>query len=510
MENSFFVLQKKIASNSVLIIALLLLLLLSLNTPLWGNILLGFGALFQAGIENTFPKLIFEADYIRGFVYKYLLYTIMNITDLFTDRTNFYLFQQISKTIYYLFCMAGTFFIIKTALKNFNTPKIIKYWALFWIMLLLSGYRQFMEAEELAIIFTFCHFLFIKSNNRILNNLSGFFIFLLFGCKAITILYVGFGLLYLLLFELNNRNKFIRVLLSHITFGVLTLALFGTYLYPEIINLTTAMSYQGSLKFDGISSLIRFFKQYIEFIPFIPVLVLLPYAAIMSATSSKKIFIFLILSTLVASLSVLAQNRFSSPYHYLSFIPIIVLVYLNILEQNKNNSPSKFFSIIDSAKYIPLVIIFIYTIFQNFNNTTTLEYASNFIYKKYFIEQTNIYSKINATTSKNTSDPILLLTGDCPPYFIANPSASKKISAMPLNRSLIRNSIRASNEYIEYYNQVLTYNGKYILLDNDYLDLSNFPDIGKKLTQEYFQFETFLFNTDFLGESNLTLFSRIK
>jgi len=171
----------KYGGVGLLVIVFLLFFVSALAVPLWGNILLGFGALTQSSLDNnTFLELIFGADYIRGFVYKLLLYEIMNITEFFTDKSQFYAYQQISKTIYYLFCFLISFGFIKISLKDRTTSEVIKTWLGFWIIMFLSGYRHFMEAEELAVVFTLGHFLFIYSSDRRLNYTSGIFLFFSF------------------------------------------------------------------------------------------------------------------------------------------------------------------------------------------------------------------------------------------------------------------------------------------------------------------------------------------
>lgn len=505
--------MNKYKSGQVWILAIVFVFFFALNliVPLWGNILLGFGALTQSSIDNSFPELIFEADYIRGFVYKLLLYGIMNVTEVFVEKSQFYNYQLLSKTVYYTFCFLISFWFLKVSLKNRTITEIVKIWLSFWIILFLSGYRQFMEAEELAVIFALGHFLFIYSHDKRLNYASGVFVFLLFGCKAITVLYSGLGLLYLLFYSF--KDKIIRIALSHFIFGLITLVLFLTFFYPEIENIKSAMVYQGSMGLNGLNTVANFIQSYMEFIPYIPVLIFPFFILINSFFTGKKALLFWTLSFLLASAAVLMQNRFSSPYHYLSFLPGILLFFLGYIEKEclVNYLPIKKSHFLMQKFFSATIFFFIggYVFFQSLNNTSYIEYASNYLYKKYFIQQTELYSSINNHLNQDSLSPILLLSGDCPPFFVPNKSASKKVSAMLLNRSLIRPTLSQSPQYREYFDFILDFEGKFILLDEDYVDLHKFPRIEEKIKIKYSKVEYYENDINFLGETKLTLFKRI-
>lgn len=466
-------------------------------TPLWGNILLGYGALVQSEYYFDFPSSIYEADYIRGLVYKFLLFAIMKVTAIFVDMKSYYAFQLVTKLIYYALCFSFTYSALNIAFPQKSIKQLFSIQALIWVVLLLSGYRQFMESEELAVVFTIGHFLFIYADDKKANYLSGLYPFLLFGCKAVTIAYSGFALLYWL-FYINDKEKSKRIILSHLGFFVLSVVAYASVFHVEIRNILTAMAYQNSAKFDGISTLIRFGTSMFRYLYYLPGLLIIPAGILFALVFNRKQALFITLIFLLAALCVIVQNRFSSPYHYLSFIPIILFI--------------AFFSFDADKKIISLLLVPIFAVIcmQNLKDTFSYPKASNKLYTKYFHSQANGFSQINAYINKqpDSSGRMLYLTGDCPPYFITIPSTNKMVGAILLNRGMIRENLHSIPAYIGLVQDIKNYNGKYILYDPDYLPLANFPDISEKLNHSYHSVLTIANEVPELGEGTYHLYQR--
>ena len=446
-----------------------------LNVPLWGNMLLAFGSLAQTDYIAGFPANIMETEYLRGYFYKLLMYGVMKTTDLFISWDHYYSYQQLAKFFYYIFCFGLSFFFLKISLKNSNLKQVFTLWLGFWIIMLLSNYRQFLEAEEFAVILALGHFLFIYSTNKRLNQLSGIFVLLLFGCKTITILYAGFGLLYLLFIEWENKEKIKQIILSHFLFTLLAGVLYATYLYPEIENIRRAVSYQDSMGFRGIATILRFLKQFIEFSTFLPVVMILPFALYYSITKGVRYILLFFFLFVLSSSVVILQNRFSSPYHYLSFLPMVLLFMFLI----KND--------VKALIYITLLGALAYIGFQNFNHTTYLEYASNNYYKDYFNKQLVDYNNLNSTLKTLNAKEILFVSGDSPPYYVHQKSANKQCSAMLLFRGVKKESVRESERFKEFYASYVNYQGEFILLDRLIIDIESpyFKELKDKINLNY-------------------------
>jgi hypothetical protein len=475
--------------------ALLLLAGFNFITPLWGNVLLGFGALLQSSYRLDFPADIVAADYIRGPVYKLLLYVIMNVSAVFVEMKNYFAFQLVAKIIYYASAFCFTFGALKLAFREHSYKELLPAQSLLWLILMLSGYRQFMESEELAVIFVIGHFLFIYSENKKANYLSGIFIFLLFGCKAVTLGYLGFALLYWLLY-IKDKEKSKRIITSHIAFGLVTILLYATVFRAEIDNITAAMSLQNSAKFDGLPTIKRFAMSLFRYLYYLPGLIIIPAALLFTLIKNRKQFLFITLAVLLASSCVIVQNRFSSPYHYLAFIPVILYIV--------------FFSF-DQPKYILTLLllpVFAVIVIQNLSDSTFYPKASNKMYRRYFHLQAEGYTAISEYIAHDP-DPdgkILYLSGDCPVYFIHIPNNNDRVGVLLLNRGTGNERLQQTRAYQDLYQNIKDYNGKYILYDPEYLPAENFPDIENKLKTFYTPAVSMHNEITLLGEGSIILY----
>jgi hypothetical protein len=484
---------------ALLLVIALFLFALALNVPLWGNMLLGFGSLVQADYISDFPQNLSETEYLRGYVYKLLLFVILKITDLFVNWYDYYDYQQIAKLLYYLFCFSLTYLFFKWNLPEKSVRERLKYWLIFWILMFMGNYRQFVESEELAIIFALGHFLSIYSSSKRSNYFSGIFVFLLFGCKTITILYGGFGLLYLLFFEWKNAEKRNAIIISHFAFLILTVILYWFPLHKEIVNIQTAMTYQNSLAIKGLSTFFKFFKQLIEFFPFIPILLTIPLLMVLAIGEGwKKIVIFLVFIVLSAAIVIL-QNRFSSPYHYLSFVPI-VMFGLFFLKPNKVITVG-----------LLLCAVFTYVLFQNFNKTSYLEYASNRYYKIFFNKQLVDYNALHKILVENKVNEVLFVSGDGPPYYVREKSAYKECSALIFSRLDKKPELIESQRFKDYMNFYINYSGDYILLDRSCIDLDKqaFTQLKEKISSDYKEIYRFKNTPKEFDATDISLYQKL-
>ncbi|MCB9252303.1 MAG: hypothetical protein H6605_07525 [Flavobacteriales bacterium] len=476
----------------------LLLFLLCIRVPLWGNILLGFGSLFHAENYASFPYSITDTEYLRGYVYKIILFILMKITNVFSKMDSYYEYQVIAKTLYYLLCIGLSYIFISIGLKSRPSKERFALLISFWILMFTGNYRQFMEAEELAVIFSLGHFLFIFSDSKKANYWSGVFVFLLFGCKTITIMYAGFGLLYLLLFEWKNKEKVKSVILSHIIFTLLTFLIFWFPLHKEIENIQTAMTYQNSLAIKGIGTIKKFAMKWVEYVTFIPLMGLIPLLLLVSIRKGFKHVAFYLAVIVLSSMIVILQNRFSSPYHYLSFLPVVFF--------------GLFYHIKISNRIFNLFIagILIYTVFQNFNFSSYLEYASNRYYSAFYKKQVLDYEGLAKSLDENGAEEVLFVSGDSPPFYVKQKSATPQCSAIRIYRSENRPEIRETEDYKKLYASYTGYNGNFILLDKRVLDLneSYLVEIKEKLQSDYLPIYSFSHTPKGYDGADVTLFKR--
>ncbi|MFN9116386.1 MAG: hypothetical protein ACK5XN_40605, partial [Bacteroidota bacterium] len=127
----------------------------------------------------------------------------------------------------------------------------------------------------------------------------------------------------------------------------------------------------------------------------------------------------------------------------------------------------------------------------------------------YFTSQCENYAELNRIMQKyeSTQNPILFLTGDCPPFFINKPTCGKRLSAIILNRSALRPHIKETQPYLDLIKQIEEYQGQFILYDEKYLPLEQFEVVSQKLSG-YTPIKKVIASVPELGEAELTLYQK--
>ncbi len=151
-----------------------------------------------------------------------------------------------------------------------------------------------------------------------------------------------------------------------------------------------------------------------------------------------------------------------------------------------------------STKIVPiglaLSIVFTFVIFQNFNKSSYLEYASNTYYKVYFKKQLLDYNALHKTLKENKVEEVLFVSGDSPPYYVREKSAYKECSALIFSRLKKKPDLVNSQRFKDYMNFYLNYNGNYILVDRSCvnLELPEFSLLKSKISSNYKEIYRFI------------------
>lgn len=258
------------------------------------------------------------------------------------------------------------------------------------------------------------------------------------------------------------------------------------------------MSYQNSSKFNGLLSVQKFINAFIRFSYYQPTLMFIPLGLIVALFINRKVFLFILITSFIAALCVILQNRFSSPYHFLSFLPLIIFLAYKLAAHQR--------WLVFAVMVFPLY----YTIKQNHATAISYPKSSNLLYKNYFNQQCKNYAAINSKIDSSTTiknDTLLFLTGDCPPYFFTRPNANTMVGALLLNRGMFNPKLKSSSAYKNLVHSISNYSGKFILYDPTYLPIDSFP----QLQQKFIDFDTlYVVNSqgNDLGEDHLILFTR--
>lgn len=469
-------------------ISLFILFVINTIIGLTGDVTDSFAAAFQADYLGEFPVNVYQSFNLRGLGYKYLMYILYKITNIFVKLDNFVSFQILTKFIYYFFFFGISYVFLQ--IMNKTLKKMNIYWANIYILfiyaILLTSRLIHLQAEEASIFFTLGLFSFAMSEKKYLNYLSGIFISILFLMKGSTIIYIGYPFLFILYLTLKYRflkKNLIRLIISDIIFIFLTVLLLIFIIPQEIIDLKNATMIQSSAQFH-IGAIPLFVFGTFRAIAHIPIILIGIISFIYISFKKlieKRIYSFIILFLLfiLPVLGVLLQHKFF-PYHYSFFIPFSIFTFFIFICHHslKSNKPMYLLTIslliYGLAVLSPIHIKWMPKNSNAFLKTHTYSQADK---DSYLIMR----EKFDLENQKE----ILFLSRGEVNYFIRTKSYLRRFFPVFLHRSQINPKLKEHLEYQKSISKVLEYKGKYIFHLPNYIKLENFPQINIKITDEY-------------------------
>lgn len=451
--------------------------LLYLIAPLHNDILVNFGASFQAEHLGSFPFNVYQAWDLRGIGNKIIYYLIKEISGIFVSYNHVLAFGIISKLVY-LSLYFGISFLCINSLKpwlsrysiNPNTLKIGLAAAT------LSAPTFFMQAELSSIPIMLAMFALAFSDKKQLNYVSGTMLILLFSLKGVTVLYGAFVLLALLFTYKEKPHLLFRAIVSGAIFSVLGLLLYIYVIPLELLDLKNATLYQDSFSrnlhhFIGRIA-IRTPQYYIYGMLHIPVLITGLWVAIQYLTKYVKqnekptlntMFITLLIA--IPYLYVFLQNKFFN-YHYTPFmIPCILLLA-------KTQQPRLFLW--------TLIIGLITT------NISILGFDHESLH--YQLQRQNKIIQDGKAIRSVVSDaePILYLYDGTLNYIVHNKSYLREFYPLPIQRSQSYWRVKESQKYKDTVALAQQFDGPYIVIKHLWFRPER-HDLEKKIQDEYAQ-----------------------
>lgn len=97
----------------VLVLIFSILFIVNLLTRFTGDVLVSFGAVFQADHFGSFPTNVYESWNLRGIGYKYFLYILAKFAGLFVDNADLTAFEALVKIFYYVLFITLAYIFLK-------------------------------------------------------------------------------------------------------------------------------------------------------------------------------------------------------------------------------------------------------------------------------------------------------------------------------------------------------------------------------------------------------------
>lgn len=448
-----------------------------LIAPLHNDILVNFGASFQAEHFGSFPFNVYQAWDLRGIGNKIIYYLIKEISGIFVSYDHVLAFGIVSKLVYLSLYFGISFLCIKSLkpwLNRYNlNPNNLK---LGIAVATLSAPTFFMQAELSSIPIMLCMFALAFSDKKVLNYLSGSMLILLFSLKGITILYGAFVLLALLFTYKEKPRLLFRAIVSGALFSCLGLLLYIYVIPLELLDLKNATLYQDSFSrnlhhFIGRIA-IRTPQHYIYGMLHIPILITGLWIGIKylingiqrkEKPSLNTLFILLLIA--IPYLYVFLQNKFFN-YHYTPFaIPCILLLA-------KTQQPRLF---------VWTLIIGLIT-----TNISIFRFDHESLHHQLQRQNKIIQDGKAIRSVVSDAEPILYLYDGTLNYIVHNKSYLREFYPLPIQRSQSYWRVKESQKYKDTVALAKQFDGPYIVIKHLWFRPER-HGLEKKLQDNYVQ-----------------------
>lgn len=464
---------------------------ITIITPFFIDILVSFGASFQADYFGSFPQNVYQSWNLRGLGYNYIIYILGKIPILFGE-VEFNTYQKIIIAFYYTTFLSASFFAFKIA-RGFLSEKNLdwkKLFLLYTVIILGNSHYIRMQAEEIAIFVALLQTTLLLTNSKVLHFLAGFLVAILFSLKAITIFYAGFPLLVAIYLHNTRPKVLFRFLFGCVIFTILTIFFYWFVIPLEIENLIDASSFQSSFRFKLTTPALLFYKMIraANSIPILSISMVLFGLLLVKVRRNKQHLILLTALFLVPALYVIIQHRWCE-YHYTIFIPFSFMV--TMLAQ-----PS-LFSIKNNKNGVALLLT--YTAIVGFFILTPvgiphLKFESSCIFheqKNYADVRFKTYTGITSKGYLDPSEQVLYLSDGSLNFYIRNksylrhfyPLATQRLEHYEFYKK--NDKLRNSKIYKDQVKAITGYNGRLIIHQPHWYNINSLPEIKAAIEERF-------------------------
>ena len=500
---NFFGDTKKL--HITLFIVIFLLFIQAITSQLNGNILLLLGGIFQTDFSGEFPGEIYTA-YGRGIGHKSLLYFLYKTNNLFFGEWQYEKSEVFIQAIYYLFSLGLCYLSLRFVRKELKEHgfNYVTMFLLFALIMLIATHRQTLEASETAVFMVVIMFCLALSKKTWANWLAGVFVLFLFSLKGITILYAGFPFIFLWFIYQKGDKRLFRFVGTCAAFTVITGLVYFLLLPLEIEYFQEQSIYQSGFRFKLTTLPLYVVKGAtgISCIPQIAMAVIMFIWALLKF-KNKKLFRFTILLLIIPSMYVIIQHKWL-PYQYISFFPAIFLLMMFAKEYTDKKQMIRLTLVSTS---ITLIIFGVTNLLPLYKVSPAAidPYCNRCNYElTYYKSDKDIFFDLKERYPLEEQVEILHLTPGMSAYFIHAKSYLHMLNPLPLQRIQIKPEIKETLVYANMLKRVMAYQGDYVIMDSDWMDISLVPQLDKKLSAQYEIVES---HRSF-EEKNIVLFQR--
>lgn len=464
-----------------------LAIILTANARLNGNLVLLFASVFHTDHLGDFPNNVY-LSYGRGIGYKMLLYSLYQAYQLFYDTFQVDQFNRFVIIVYYSVALSFSgicWYVLKPALARAKLDWKLLY-LLFTLLLLLATHRQVMEAPEVCFFLTLGLYACAYSESKVVNYCAGILVPLLFSIKGITLLFAGFPFFTLIYTEREDRTKLIRFFVSGLVWCIIGALVYWLVLPLEIENYMAQTLYQKAFALKATSVLL-FGLNWLKTLSCIPsntlalILSLVIFAQCLRQKNYKDVG-FLFLFGLIPVVYVVLQHKWL-PYNYLILFPLSILLIIFLLANYQQAFAKRWLQVSIGASIVVYVSCYWLPLYQY--TSLARPYCNYCNYKtNYYEKDQHIYQSLDEKYGL-TGTTVLAINSGYSGYYVRYQSYLKQPNPLPLQRSATNEGLKDTYMYKDMLEKVLDYEGRYILIENGWMQLDAVPELVDKLKTEY-------------------------
>ena len=449
--------------------------------PYGFDIMLSYGAAFQADHLGNFPLNVYKTWNMRGIGYKYLMYGLYKLSGTSPTPDHSHEFEIITKTIYYALLLSMSYFFFYL-LKPFLARKNIN-WKLSFFLFAISaasiGLGVILQPEDISIYLTLGMVSFALSEKKIYNNLAGLFVPLLLCLKVVTVLYTGYALVLLLFLYPQEQKRFWRFCISIAVFTFITIIFYLTVIPREVTDtmgsvLLQSGGYSTSFALKWILNLIAARGILACFLPGI-----ICYVYIIAVNRKKNINLLLLAVLLSISFVYVNIQKEYFAYHYLSIAPLLIgsifIVTYYLSRKYRVANVMMLFCCVIALRWLFSEVIPMHDLLSS-------PLASAVSYSKSHDKERRYFKDMDARYSLSSQKEVLTLTEGIFNYYIHSKSYLRH-SFVPF---ALKSRSKSLNKAVFpiMFDSMLSYKGQYIVVGKQ-IKTSDIPGLDQMLAKDY-------------------------
>lgn len=474
------------------------------TTPLGSDVQVNVAFAQQADLAGPFPGNLLETWTLRGPGYKFLSYLFYEAATLLVGYEDKQAFAVAFKSLYAsgVLALLGTSTVAaRETLREWAVDPVDAFFVASVAFLSVSQIVSFQAEEMAALAVVFATGLAV-SGSRPLQYLAAAVLGLTFTLKGVTLLLGPVAVVVLFGVEGGFTRRFVRVAVAAAVAAVVVPL--GTVLaFPgEIDALLQATAFESTFGASPFQRVYRAGGMFVAAFEHLPVLLpglVVGAAAGLAAIRRRRWVVAAVLAAMAlvpfATVVIQGQGGAWYGYHLAGLLPTTLFLLLGLLSAIRRDDP-RLGAVPDSLVDVRSVVVTLGVCWLLMTSPVSLfdggtgPYSdsvpsSSATYRDVVGVERAVYGEIEREFDLTTREKVLYLADGVPTYYLESRSYLSYYYPLPIERADRNPSLRNTDIYRATLEEALRYDGRVIVHHHEWLALSDYPRLQRKLEAEY-------------------------